>query len=56
MTASGAVFADETLENPEYKKWAVWKEGAAATLKGENRFADTVTIVTSTQTLKKVTP
>jgi hypothetical protein len=55
LTLAGPVAAEETVENPEYKKWAVWKEGAYATLKGENRFGDTVTVVTSTQTLKAVT-
>jgi hypothetical protein len=55
LTLAGPAAAEETVENPEYKKWAVWKEGAYATLKGENRFGDTVTVVTSTQTLKAVT-
>jgi hypothetical protein len=54
LMLAGSAAADETVENPEYKKWAVWKEGAYATLKGENRFGDVDTIVTSTQTLKTV--
>ncbi len=55
LSLAGPAAAEETVENPEYKKWAVWKEGAYATLKGENRFGDTITVVTSTQTLKSIT-
>src|SRR5262245_58732444 len=46
--------AEESVENPEYKKWVVWKEGAYATLKGENSFGAMTSTVTTTQTLKSV--
>jgi hypothetical protein len=53
--AAPAVAAD-TVDNPQYKEWAKWREGAFATLKTEAVVDGTVQVVTTqTQTLKKLT-
>jgi hypothetical protein len=54
LSFNATAAAEETVENPAYKMWSVWKEGAYATMQGENRFGEVVTVITTTQTLKKV--
>jgi hypothetical protein len=57
LIASGltGTAAAQTVENPQYKTWSGWREGASVTMKMETALDGKVqSTVTSTQTLKKL--
>ena len=56
VLAAAATAAADAVDNPQYKEWAKWREGATVTTKSEVAVGGMVQVVTTqTQTLKKLT-